>query len=118
MDPFSEQGLAAPSLYHGCSTDSNSDWNVVGKNDKPVKSTNDTPTEETNVPREENSDKKNPKMMEGTGFPPYCDDENPFGQLHDDADEENPDEETEEKDMKTSPLYLLTLSISRLKQKI
>ena len=103
MDPVSEQGLAAPSLYHGCSTDSNSDWNVVGKNNKPVKSTNDITTEETNVPREENSDKKNPKMMKGTGSPPYRDDENPFGQLHDDADEENPDEETEEKDMKVPP---------------
>ena len=90
MDPFSEQGLAAPSLYHGCSTDSNGDWTVVGKNNKPAKVEGKTGTVKSDAPCDEDSNKK----FENQGSPPYKDSKNPFGYLHDDEDEQDPDEVT------------------------
>ena len=91
MDPFSEQGLAAPSLYHGCSTDSKSDWTVVGKKNKPVTTEGKNSTEEIIAPCDEED-----KKMESKGSPPFKDEKNPFGHLHDDEDDELPDETTEE----------------------
>ena len=40
MDPISEQGLADPSLHHGCSTDSTGDWTVIGKKNNLNKNKN------------------------------------------------------------------------------
>ena len=70
MDPFSEQGLAAPSLYHGCSTDSKSDWTEVGKKKNSTGNDKITSTDNLDAPDDDTTENSEPKKMEGTGSPP------------------------------------------------
>ena len=54
MDPISEQGLADPSLHHGCSTDSTGDWTMIGKKNNLNKNKNKNfNNDNTHVQRDE-----------------------------------------------------------------
>jgi len=92
MDPVSEQGLATPSLHHGCSTvDSESGWITVKsrkKNDKNETSTT-APVERTRNTQDDSPDKMNDTKMTEKGYPPYEDKNNMFADLFD----ENEDDE-------------------------
>ena len=86
MDPFSEQGLAAPSLQHGCSTvDDSTGWTEVAQKKRKTK-----------VDKElivlDLSDSSNKESSMDQGSPPFHDKNNRFGILDDDSTPEHEEE--------------------------
>ena len=105
MDPISEQGLADPSLHHGCSTDSTGDWTVIGKKNKNKKNQEKHDNNDTYVQRDEEVPTKmdiTDTIVTNKGSPPYEDKENPFSYLHD--DEDNSETMNEENNIKEQEL--------------
>ena len=94
MDPASEQGLATPSLHHGCSTvDSESGWTIVKNNKKNYKNKVSTsaPVQRTSKSEIDSSGKMNETESTKKGSPPYKDKNNMFAELQDNTEADDDD---------------------------